>query len=473
MLFVLIALWIVALLIWLTDPKSRLHQRLGAIAFAGGTGALAAVIDLQWLPQAEQSGMHNIGIQLLEQLQAVASVFSYYAVPFFYLWFCLTYNPMIKWKSGQMQRLLPVFLILPIAVCLMTTPAYTEQIPIAYEVVIWWAVPYIAAGTILLLSKQSFMRDRTHLLLCLTLIPPVLFSMVMNYVLPCFGYYRMWRFNTWAIAAAVTIFIIALFTYGFMGARVLILRRRYDSTLRAVTSGTAILNHAIKNDAGKLRLFSEKMKSYAISTGQEELLADVETVLAASRHMQDMVQRIHKRTEEVVLKPQRTELAALIYGVVNSFKPSLGEVTYSVDCSTGWTAMIDSVHMSETLSNLIANALEAMKGKGHLSVKLLEQKRLLIIEVGDNGPGMSKRLARKVFEPFYTTKNGGSNFGLGLSYCYSVMKGHKGELLLRTAPEQGSVFSMVLDKRKTAAELMPEAQLERGEAYDEHKSMAN
>jgi len=106
-----------------------------------------------------------------------------------------------------------------------------------------------------------------------------------------------------------------------------------------------------------------------------------------------------------------------------------------------------------------------MKGTGRLAISLIEHKRKLIIEVSDTGPGLSRGQASQVFEPFYTTKqSAGSNFGLGLSYCYAVMRKHRGELQLRTAPGEGAAFSMIFGKRAAAAELAVAVQAERSEA---------
>src|SRR5690606_7912891 len=109
---------------------------------------------------------------------------------------------------------------------------------------------------------------------------------------------------------------------------------------RAVTSGTAMLNHAIKNDAGKLRLFGEKMKRYAVATSQQELLTDVEAVLAASRHMEEMVRRVHRRTEDLELRPERVELASVLREAIELVKPAAGTVRLETNLAEGWFVLI-------------------------------------------------------------------------------------------------------------------------------------
>ncbi|WP_138751952.1 sensor histidine kinase [Paenibacillus sinopodophylli] len=467
MLFVLIALWAIAAIIWLSDRRSSVNHWLGAVAFTGGAGALAAVLDMQWLPAAAEAGMNQVAQQLLYRLQAVSSLVSYYGLPYSFVLFANAYRPVRMTK--RMQTLMPFLLLIPIVLCIVFTPFYTTVYPISFKIVVWWAVPYILYGAVQILLKQQLLASfsRTHWIICSVVLPPVVFSMVMNYVLPSLGMLRMWVYNTWTVGLSVTVFVIALFTYGFMGVRVNIDRRRYDSTLRAVTSGTAILNHAIKNDAGKMRLFSEKMKAYAIATDQQELLADIETVLGASRHMQEMLQRVHRRTEDLVLRVEPTDMALLIERTLKGYEPILGPIKLSTLFSPGWVCRIDPAQVSEALGNIVANAVEAMKGNGELLVQLSETKRELIVEVRDTGPGMSKREAAKVLEPFYTTKSGSDiNFGLGLPYAYHVMRKHKGMLNLRSKPEAGTSVYLIFPKRAIQAERMSIVQAERSVIYE-------
>ncbi len=453
MLFVLLALWTIAAVLWISDGKAAVNRWLGGVGFSGGAGALAALLDLQWLPLMAEAGMNELARDLLYRLQALASLTSYYGVPYCFLLFAIAYKP-LKLRPLA-RRLMPWLLLLPPACCLLFTPFYTPEQPIAFTIVVWWAVPYVVIGAVFVLLKAKLYAvfSRTHWIVCFAVLPPVLFSMVMNYVLPSLGLMRMWVYNTWIVALGFTVFVLGLFTYGFMGVRLLVDRKRYDSTLKAVTSGTAILNHAIKNDAGKMRLFSEKMKAYAIATKQQELLADVETVLHASRHMQEMLQRVHRRTEDLVLRTERVDLAQLIERTAHSYEPELGTAKLRLELAQGWQIEIDPAQVGEALGNLIANALEAMQNKGELLLRLTTAKRELIVEVCDSGPGMTRAEMNKALEPFYTTKAGSAmNFGLGLPYAYHVMRKHRGTLQLKSKPGDGTTVYMVFAKRHVRAD---------------------
>ena len=110
-------------------------------------------------------------------------------------------------------------------------------------------------------------------LLLLAVLPAVLIALTMNYVLPLFGFSGLWVYNVWPIGFAFVIFLFSFFNFGFLGVQLLIEKRQIDYSLRAITSGTAMLNHAIKNDIGKIKLFTEKIAREAGE--QDELRADL------------------------------------------------------------------------------------------------------------------------------------------------------------------------------------------------------
>ncbi|WP_052476306.1 sensor histidine kinase [Cohnella kolymensis] len=454
----------------LSDPRSAVARRLSALAFSGGAGALAATLASTFIPYIN-ANYPNLQIEdTLYHVQATSSLISYYGVPYTFLLFSLAYRSVRL--SGSWKWLLPLILLLPIAGCLILTPPYNEMYPVSHDVVVWWAVPYFMTGTALVLWRRQdrYFLSPTHWILCLAVLPPVLFCMLMSYVLPSFGVLRMWIYNTLFVGIGVAVFVIGLFTYGFMGVRVMIERRRLDSTLRAVTSGTAILNHAIKNDVGKMRLFGEKIKSYAENTGQPELLEDIRIVLNASLHIQDMISRVHRRTEDLVIKPGRINLGELIHRSLTPHKPMMGNIQLIVDVPAGWICTVDPAQVGEAVNNLVSNAVDALAGEGELYVALRESKRELTIEIRDTGPGMDKAQIALVLQPFYTTKGGNNgNFGLGLPYVYYVMRKHRGSLRIHSKAGFGTSVYLTFPKRNVQAEYVNIGSAAKGvDAYGTH-----
>ena len=99
--------------------------------------------------------------------------------------------------------------------------------------------------------------------------------------------------------------------------------------------------------------------------------------------------------------------------------------------------------VEEVLINLVTNAMQALAGcaGGKISVRaLLGGRGRVVIDVTDNGPGITAEQLEKIFVPFYTTKPSGS--GIGLSLCRGIMRMHRGTILARSNPGVETVFTL-------------------------------
>jgi signal transduction histidine kinase len=114
----------------------------------------------------------------------------------------------------------------------------------------------------------------------------------------------------------------------------------------------------------------------------------------------------------------------------------------------------DPVHMREALLNLINNAMEAMSedGKGVLSIRTFERRGKLVIQITDNGCGISKKNARYIGTPLFTTKVGKNHYGLGLYYVKKVTDLHEAQFDLRALPDAGSVAELVFPANRVKGE---------------------
>jgi len=109
----------------------------------------------------------------------------------------------------------------------------------------------------------------------------------------------------------------------------------------------------------------------------------------------------------------------------------------------------DGDQLVQALINLIINAqhaLEEHQGERRLGIttSLDRARERVVIEVADTGPGIPAELTRRVFEPFYTSKEVGKGTGLGLSVCKGMVEANGGELLLSETPGGGATFRIVL-----------------------------
>jgi len=90
--------------------------------------------------------------------------------------------------------------------------------------------------------------------------------------------------------------------------------------------------------------------------------------------------------------------------------------------------------LNQVWTNIIENAVDAMVGKGELRVRIFREERYVVVEIGDNGPGIPPEVKSHIFEPFFTTKGVGEGTGLGLDAVQRIVKKHRGDIQVRSKP---------------------------------------
>jgi len=90
--------------------------------------------------------------------------------------------------------------------------------------------------------------------------------------------------------------------------------------------------------------------------------------------------------------------------------------------------------LNQIWTNLMANAIEAMHGKGELRVRTAQELDRVLVEIGDNGPGIPADILPHIFEPFFTTKGVGEGTGLGLDTVGRIVRNHHGEIRVSSRP---------------------------------------
>jgi signal transduction histidine kinase len=90
--------------------------------------------------------------------------------------------------------------------------------------------------------------------------------------------------------------------------------------------------------------------------------------------------------------------------------------------------------LNQVWTNVIDNAIDAMSGKGELRVRTYRDDSCVVVEIGDNGPGISPEVKTHIFEPFFTTKAVGEGTGLGLDTVQRIVKKHRGSIQVESEP---------------------------------------
>ncbi len=124
-----------------------------------------------------------------------------------------------------------------------------------------------------------------------------------------------------------------------------------------------------------------------------------------------------------------------------------------------WTVIGDPTHLGQVLMNLCVNARDAMPDGGRISIStrntVLDEQyvvmnpdlaagKYVVLEVADEGTGMSRETMERVFEPFFTSKEVGEGTGLGLPTALGIVQSHGGTITVYSEVGKGSVFKVYL-----------------------------
>jgi signal transduction histidine kinase len=175
----------------------------------------------------------------------------------------------------------------------------------------------------------------------------------------------------------------------------------------------------------------------------DELLNDV---LNAALRGRDMTKRLLAFARRQPLRPQRTDVNALLSDLFRLLERTLGSrIAVRLVLAEGlWPVEIDPGQLEDAITNLTANARDAMPNGGRITVTTSNQVvtglidlpdgPYVEIEVVDTGSGIPPKVIEHIFEPFYTTKGTGKGTGLGLSMVFGFMKQSGGAVTVSSVP---------------------------------------
>ena len=214
--------------------------------------------------------------------------------------------------------------------------------------------------------------------------------------------------------------------------------------IAALGRAAAQVAHEVKNPLAGLLLYSLHLKSKSSNFSESQTYL-VDKIVDTIKHLNNRVEQILGFARPVNLTLLSGDLNEIVTDVLELLRPQLTANKVEVRLSTSQQpayAMLDQSSMRGALMNLILNAIEAMREGGTLSVAIDHTEQSLQLEIADTGLGISEEEAKKIFEPFYTTKEQG--LGLGMPYAKKIIEQHDGTISLNSRPGEGTTISIAL-----------------------------
>lgn len=401
--------------------------------------------------------------------------FGRYSFPFFLLATCfdMSYSDF----AVKAERRLYLFLILPAVSMVLYYPSVFKTLASESDALVRvmlvfsrsWIFLYVIVSMCVLIWEffsitVGFFKKR---FLCKSLL---MISLAMLY---CFYapqdpaqiylFYRnsyMWMLGLWYLSPAFNspLYIIVMtgsVIFAIVGFFSLLryVRLKFDESRQDVvlkqkaqdaSIGISTFNHSTKN---------ELLASSILISKLEKKYPDDEEVLRLKGINTNLIKKMESlykssRNEQYRLVPEN--LDKIIENAVERAVERYTEARFSVSIEHRPVKVLaDPIPLSEALSNLMENAWEAQMANGiqeSVPVVVGRERLWISITITDRGKGISRKDAKKIWEPFFSTKNSSKNWGMGMYYTRKVIKSHLGSVRFESPKDGGARFVVLLPK---------------------------
>lgn len=183
---------------------------------------------------------------------------------------------------------------------------------------------------------------------------------------------------------------------------------------------------------------------------KEEMPKLLEGISEGVARIHKIVKGLKRYSHQTEIERSDVSLEGIIDGALEITKSHYKGVV-SVEKNIGRdvsTVHADSVQIEQVLINLIVNACHALEGRSEprIDIRAKSLGRSVVLEIEDNGTGISEDILEKIWAPFFTTKEVGKGTGLGLHLCRDIIRDHDGDITAENIEGSGARFTIILSK---------------------------
>jgi len=220
------------------------------------------------------------------------------------------------------------------------------------------------------------------------------------------------------------------------------------------------MTHEFKTPISTISLASQMLKDGSVTKTPR-------TLQHISGVIQDESKRLSFQVEKILqmaifekgksgLKLKKVDANEIIHNVTNNFRIKVenkqGKIIERLEAKTS-NIIVDEVHFTNVIYNLLDNAVKYRMGAPVLYVKTWNKNNGIVISVKDNGMGISKDNLKRIFEKFYRVPTGNvhnvKGFGLGLAYVKKIIEDHGGQISVESEANVGTKFDIFLPLKQT------------------------
>lgn len=255
------------------------------------------------------------------------------------------------------------------------------------------------------------------------------------------------QMGIWSFSSLVLLLVIVFFAYTLF---VILKQKRLSEIQKDFINN---MTHEFKTPISTIAVSTEVLKDPGIIKQPERLFNYATIIEKENTRLKNQVERVLQMArldkEDIGLKKEGTCIHHLLEEAIRNstlaLRESQGEITTLLKAARS-DIQADKLHITNVFANLIDNAIKYCSGRPEISIQTINRNDGIVIDIRDNGIGISAENQRRVFQKFFRVSTGNvhdvKGFGLGLSYVKTMVEAHGGSINLKSEPGRGSTFSI-------------------------------
>ncbi|MDP2363614.1 MAG: ATP-binding protein, partial [Ignavibacteria bacterium] len=214
------------------------------------------------------------------------------------------------------------------------------------------------------------------------------------------------------------------------------------SAMGELASGVA---HEIRNPINAIGMIAQRLnKEFAPTSNQNEYSDITQLLRNEVNRINKIITQFLSYAKPMELSSKSVELKSFFEEIYHLFEDQAKQksIKFILQKADLIKIKIDADLIKQSLMNIIQNAFDAVNTNGEVIVQYFKAKNDLIIQVSDNGAGISSEQQKKIFDLYFTTKKEGN--GLGLSISQKIISQHNGSISVTSKVNSGTTFKIIL-----------------------------
>lgn len=209
------------------------------------------------------------------------------------------------------------------------------------------------------------------------------------------------------------------------------------------------IEHQVKSPIALIQIYTEMLLSTA---SEQQARSHLESIRSSLQDIHRHLKQLSTQQKSLRIEPH--DLSQILTQSINQLQPWLTEKQITVHYSRSPMQLdVDAWQLKQVFDNLITNAIYFSPDRStiHCTWRIMQQE--ILIEVSDQGAGLSEADLEQVFTPFYSRRPEGT--GLGLSIAQKIIQAHQGRIWVSNLPTGGAKFSFTLPRQQPKLSIVP------------------